>query len=104
MIKYIKAKEEFQNEIKSGIVVVDFFATWCNPCQRLGQVLEKIAGEDNPLRIIKVDVDQFQELAMEYNVESIPQINILKDGNEVYSFLGSKGSDELNEIFTKYCK
>jgi len=104
MIKYIKSKEEFQNEIKSGTVVVDFFATWCNPCQRLGQVLEKIAGEDNPLRIIKVDVDQFQELAMEYNVESIPQINILKDGKEVYSFLGYKGSDELNEIFTKYCK
>ncbi len=81
MITHIKTKQEFQDFIKEGSVVVDFFATWCGPCRMLAPVLEDIDEEyKGTIKIAKVDVDELSEIAEEYMVQSIPTLLFLKDG------------------------
>lgn len=71
-------KDEKLNDIvKDGYVLVDFFATWCGPCKMQGAVLEKI---EDKLKIVKVDVDEREDLAREYGVMSIPTLVLFKDG------------------------
>ena len=76
-------KSEFESIIKDGYTLVDFFATWCGPCKMLGPVLEELDGEFPNVDFIKVDVDQEEGLAQQYNVMSIPTVFILKDGEVV---------------------
>ena len=76
-------KSEFESIIKDGYTLVDFFATWCGPCKMLGPVLEELDGEFPNVDFIKVDVDQEEGLAQQYNVMSIPTVFILKDGEIV---------------------
>lgn len=77
--------ENFQEEIKTGLVLVDFFATWCGPCKMQSAVLEEIGNE---VKIIKVDVDQHESLAREYSVMSIPTLILFKDGAVVTKNVG----------------
>lgn len=92
MIKYLK-EENFDDEIKDGVVLVDFYADWCGPCKMLGQVLEAI--ED--INILKVNTDEFEELSMKYGVMSIPTIILFKDGKEVAKNVGFMAKEELEE-------
>ena len=92
MIKYLK-EENFDDEIKDGVVLVDFYADWCGPCKMLGQVLETI--ED--INILKVNTDEFEELSMKYGVMSIPTIILFKDGKEVAKNVGFMAKGELEE-------
>lgn len=62
-------------------VLVDFFATWCGPCRMLGPVLEEIAEEDDSFDIVKVDSDECQSLAMQYQVSAIPTLMVFKNGS-----------------------
>ncbi len=80
--------QDFKNQIKagSGIVLVDFFATWCGPCKMLAPSLEELSEEG--YQIFSVDVDQEKELAMEYGVFSIPTMILFKDGEKVDEFVG----------------
>ena len=80
------------------LVVVDFFATWCGPCQMLSPVLEELSKEITEATIIKVDVDEAPELAEKYGVYSIPNVVMIKDGKEVDRFVGfsSKAAVEQN--------
>ena len=77
--------ENFQEEIKTGLVLVDFFATWCGPCKMQSAVLEEI---ENEVKIVKVDVDQHESLAREYSVMSIPTLILFKDGAVVTKNVG----------------
>ena len=92
MIKYLK-EENFDEEIKDGLVLVDFYADWCGPCKMLGQVLETL--ED--INILKVNTDEFEELSMKYGVMSIPTIILFKDGKEVAKNIGFMAKEELEE-------
>ena len=87
-------KELIGNEKK---VLVDFFANWCGPCKMLGPVLEEYKSD---MKVIKVDVDLFNELAREYAIMSIPTLVIIEDGKEVKRNIGFISEDEL-EIFLK---
>lgn len=78
----------FDSSISNGLVLVDFFATWCGPCKMIGPVLEQISNERADLKIVKVDVDQNQDLAMRYGVMSIPTLILFKDGKPVAQQLG----------------
>lgn len=80
------------------LVVVDFFATWCGPCQMLSPVLEELSKEITEATIVKVDVDEAPELAEKYGVYSIPNVVMIKDGKEVDRFVGfsSKAAVEQN--------
>jgi len=73
-----------------GLVLVDFWAVWCGPCQMVAPVLEQLAGEyDGRVKIVKLDVDSNQRTSMKYNVRSIPSILFFKDGKHVDTVVGA---------------
>lgn len=101
MILHLK-DENFDSEIKDGVVIVDFYASWCGPCKMLSPVLEEIANERGENKVIKVDVDKHEELARRYGIMSVPQIFIFKAGilkKQLVGFMPkSKILDEINNI------
>lgn len=74
--------EKFENLIKSEKpVLIDFYATWCGPCQMMHPILEEVAKNvGDSARVIKIDIDKNQELSTLYNVRSVPTLMIFKDG------------------------
>ena len=74
---------------KNGLCVIDFFATWCGPCQRLGQILPDIAKENPNVTFYKVDIDQNSEAAAKFWVRSIPHIAFMKENKEVDHIVGA---------------
>lgn len=89
----IKQYEGEKFEDLKGIYLVDFYADWCGPCKMLGQILETLEGTN----IIKVNVDENEELAKEYKVMSIPYMLLLKDGKVEKELIGFKSKDDLEE-------
>lgn len=79
---------DFKEQVKDGIVLVDFFATWCGPCKMQSPILEEIKEDRSDIKIMKVDVDQEPELAREYGIMSIPTLILFKDGKEVAKNVG----------------
>lgn len=82
MIKYLE-KENFDDEIAKGRILVDFYATWCGPCQMISPVLEEISVENSDFEIVKVDVDKNHELARNYKIMAVPTMMIFKNGEVV---------------------
>ena len=74
-------KENFDEVIKEGRVLVDFYADWCGPCRMLAPVLEEISNE-NIIKIVKVNVDNHEDIARRYGVMSIPTLVLFENGNE----------------------
>ena len=73
----------------NGIALIDFWAEWCGPCKMLSPVLDEVANEIGDAAVVaKINVDEAQELAMRYNVKSIPAIFVLKNGEIVSQFNG----------------
>lgn len=95
-------EKEFQATVSSGVVLVDFFANWCGPCKMVGPILEKIDPEFPTIEFVKVDVDQSQSLAMQFQVQSIPTILIFKDGQIVERQVGFSGEPQLKKMLEKY--
>ena len=84
-------KENLDKNIGAGTVIVDFYADWCAPCRRQAPVLENVARQlDSKARVYKVNIDESQDLASQYNVTSIPTILLFKDGKVVNSMVGYK--------------
>lgn len=96
-------ESDFESEVKEGIVVVDFFASWCGPCRMMGAVLEEVDKELNgKAKIIKVDVDQSQNLARQFGVMSIPTIVVFKDGKQVHKQIGFVPKERLVALISNY--
>lgn len=100
MIHYIEASQIMDEVIKSDkLVIIDFFATWCAPCQMLTEVLHEIDREyGEKVEIFKVDVDESQEMAIRYGVTAMPTLVFFKDGEEVERRVGYLEKDELASI------
>ncbi len=79
----LEKNHNFNEEIQGELVVVDFFATWCGPCKMISPILEKFASEHPEVKVIKVDVDDFTNIAREYGVSSIPTLILFKNGELV---------------------
>lgn len=97
-MEYLNTKEEFEKEIKNNLVLVDFYATWCGPCQMLSPVLEELEKEVEGLTIIKVDVDKSPILAKEHGILSIPALEVYKKGKLVDKALGYASKEELKDL------
>lgn len=81
-------------------VLVDFYADWCGPCKMMAPVVEELAGElEGKAKVGKINVDENQDLAMEYNVMSIPTLIIFKEGKEFKRFVGVRDKNELLNEF-----
>ena len=70
-------------------VLVDFWAEWCGPCHAVAPVLERIADERN-LKLVKVNIDENQDLAMRYGIQSIPNMILFRDGQPAASVIGAR--------------
>ncbi|MCR4633833.1 MAG: thioredoxin [Erysipelotrichaceae bacterium] len=80
--------EEFNELIKNGTVVIDFFADWCGPCKMLSPVIEEVSGEYTDIEFAKVNVDDNMDLAEKFGIMSIPQVYMFRNGEVVNKFGG----------------
>lgn len=101
MLEINLTNQNFEEEVlkKEGLVLVDFFATWCTPCQMLAPVLSQIAEENkDKVKVGKVNVDEQNELAMKYEISSIPTLKLFKDGKIIKTLVGLRSKSEIEEI------
>ena len=103
MLKHVD-EMNFKKEVLGAkrIVLVDFFATWCGPCQILGPILEIISNSRGEFDIAKVDVDEASELAINYGIEVVPTMMIFKDGQVMKTLEGVKSENEIIDEIAKY--
>ena len=85
--------EEVLNSDK--MTMVDFYADWCGPCKMMSPIIDKIAEENDNIKVGKLNVDDAQDIAMKYNVMSIPTIIIFKNGMEFKRFVGVTSKSEI---------
>lgn len=85
-------------------VFVDFYATWCGPCQMMMPVIEELAKEAKDFIVAKLDIDQAPEIAAKYNVMSVPTFMVFKDGKEAVRMMGAMPKDLMLEKINKAIK
>ena len=92
-------KDTFQTEVldSKNPVIVDFWAEWCGPCHAVAPVLDRIVQERPELRLVKVNIDEEQELAWRYGVQSIPTIVLFKDGEPAAAAIGAQPKTMLEQ-------
>lgn len=86
------------NELTNELTLVDFFTTWCGPCRMLAPVLEQLEGID----VIKVDVEEERDLGMQYKINVVPTLVLLKDKQEVSRKQGYMDLAELNNWISQF--
>lgn len=87
-----------KEELKSGRVLVDFYATWCGPCKMLMKQLEKYEVEVTNVKVIKVNVEEEHEMAQAFGVRGLPTLVYMEDGEVINKVTGMKKLDELKEL------
>ena len=93
----------FADETAKGVVMVDFWATWCMPCKAMAPVIEEIAGQTvGKVKEGKVDIDQNGPLANRFGIQSIPSVLIFKDGQLMETFVGVQSKAALVNALSKY--
>ena len=103
MIKHV-AENEFKGEVldQNGVVVVDFWATWCGPCKMIAPVIDEIAGDLKNVKFVKVDVDKNPSVANKFQVASIPTLVMFKDGKPIDKVIGFRPKNDLENIIKKH--
>lgn len=95
--------EEFKQITKEGVTLVDFFATWCGPCRIMAGILEEIAKDlEGQANVVKVDVDEEEDLARSFGILSIPTLLIFKNGQAVEKHVGIWSREDCVKAVKKY--
>lgn len=96
-------EQNFQTETSSGVVLIDFWAEWCGPCQMMLPILADFEADmGNKMKVCKVNVDEAPALAQAFRVMSIPTLVVLKEGKLVENMVGVKQKEDLKTIVGKY--
>lgn len=101
MVEVIK-KSDFESKVEQseGLVLVDFYADWCNPCKMLGPVVADVAKVyEGKVKFYKLNVDNAQDIAIKYRVVSIPMLILFKDGKQINSSIGFVDADTIKAMF-----
>lgn len=85
-----------------GVVLVDFWATWCGPCKMIAPIVEEVSKEVSNARFVKIDVDENENLANKYQISSIPTLMIFKNGTPVDTLVGFMPKDSLKAAVVKH--
>ena len=88
--------EEVLNSDKT--VLIDFYADWCGPCKAYAPIVESVASENEDIKVVKINVDDAQDLAIKYQVMSIPTTVVIKNGQEVNRAVGMMSKSDLVEM------
>ena len=101
MAEVILTSDNFEEEVLNyqGLTLVDFWASWCGPCKMLSPVLSEIAQENPDIKVCKVNVDEQMELAIKYQVSSIPLVLLFKDGQVINQHLGYAPKEQIEELW-----
>ncbi len=95
-------EKNFKEKTQKGVVLVDFFATWCGPCRMLGPVLEEVQEEfSDKVKMFKVDVDEDEKLARSFGILSIPTVLIFVNGELKDKHVGFMSKDEVSEMLMR---
>ena len=85
----------FNEQIKEGVVLVDFFATWCGPCKMLSPILEEITERFSRIKVVKIDIDKFDDLTRSHGIMSVPTMEVYRNGTLVKKEVGYHNLDEI---------
>ena len=90
-------KNNFNQEVLNSDkpVLIDFWAPWCGPCRMVVPLVEEIAKERSDIKVVKINVDEEQELAMQFGVMSIPTLVVMKDGKIVNQVMGARPKAQI---------
>lgn len=101
-VKIITAKN-FESEVlaQDKIVLLDFWATWCGPCQMIAPIVEEIAEEKQDIIVGKVNVDEEPELAAAFGIASIPTLAIIKDKKVINTIIGYRPKEEILAVLSE---
>lgn len=93
-------KDSFSKEVMKTekVVLLDFWATWCGPCQMIAPVLDEIAEECPDVTVGKIDVDKEQDLAISFGITSIPTLIVIKNGKAVDKAIGMRAKNQILEM------
>tara|TARA_E500000178_G_scaffold76260_2_gene74293 strand:- start:419 stop:736 length:318 start_codon:yes stop_codon:yes gene_type:complete len=100
----VTTKDSFNSDVlsESKLVLTDFWAEWCGPCKQIAPRLEELSEKySENLSVCKIDVDSNRELALEYNVRSIPSLILFKNGVQVDTLIGAVSFEELEDLITR---
>lgn len=103
MVKHVEEKD-FKVEVleHKGVVLVDFWATWCGPCKMIAPVIEGLASEMNEVKFTKIDVDRNPSVANQYEISSIPTLLVFKDGKVVDKMVGFRPKNDIENLVKKH--
>ncbi|MCI7240691.1 thioredoxin [Aerococcus suis] len=102
MVKAI-TDQNFTEETKDGVVLIDFWATWCGPCRMQSPVVEELDDDmGDQVKFTKMDVDENPETAQNFNIMSIPTLMIKKDGEVVEQLVGYTPKEKLEQVLDQY--
>ena len=96
---HVEDTDQFEELRSEGVVLIDYYADWCGPCQMLEPTIEEIAAETDAT-VLKLDIEQFQSIAGEAGVRSIPLLQILQDGEEVERLVGVQEKEDILDAVT----
>lgn len=93
-------KNNFQQEVMESDkpVLLDFWAGWCGPCRMVSPIIDEIAGEDQTIKVGKINVDEQQELAAKFGVMSIPTLVVIKNGKITNKAMGARPKEQIKSL------